>query len=589
MQNALAEAMRHHGAGRLREAEALYRQVLAVEPTHAIALHHLGIVAHQTGRQEMGIELLRQTIKQRPDWPEAHSNLGNLLRGNGQFDEAITVCRRAIALKPDFAEAFNNLGFALQGKGQIDEAIGVLQRAIALNPNLAEAHNNLGNALKEKKQIREAVSCFRQGIALHPKSAEAHNNLGAVLSELGETLAAIAEFREAIALRPNYAIALNNLGCALKDLGQDEQAIAVFRQAIGHSSALAEGHSNLAGALGNLGRNEEAIAASREAIAQSPTLAAAHMSMGIALLSSGDFEQGWNEYEWRCRHEGFRVPERAHGQPVWDGSPLEGRSLLIYTEQGLGDSIQFVRYLPLLIQQGSKVVIECQAEVERLVRLTGWDCQIVKRGEPLPHFDLHCPLLSLPRAFGTTLSNLPSEVPYLKADAEDAKMWQHRLAERDRLKVGLVWAGSAGHKNDRNRSMGLSQLGALRHVPGVRFFSLQKGELGVQYETEGAPLELINWTAELGDLADTAALISNLDLVIAVDTGVAHLAGALSKPVWVLLPAVADWRWLREGEDSPWYPTMRLFRQKSAGDWAGVVDRVAETLAEFGQERVRNR
>ena len=644
-------ALRHHQSGRLQEAERLYRQILARQPEHAVAMHHLGVIAHQTGRNDIAVGLLRRALALYPDWPEAHSNLGNVLRDNGQLDEAIAACRQAIALRPNYPEAHNNLGFALTAKGQFDEAIAVCRQAIALKPNFADAYNNLGNALKDSSQLDEAIAAFRQAIALKPNLAEAHSNLGNALADKGQLDEAIAAFRRAIALRPeyakahgnlgialknkgqldeaiaacrlaialnpNYAEAHNNLGIALTDKGQlDEaiaayrragalnfnlpeahsnlgnaltdkgrldEAIAAYRQAIALKPNYAEAHSNLGNALTDKGQLDEAIAACRQAIALNPNFPEAHNNLAMVLLMQGDFERGWEEYEWRWKCKDFpsHLPNLA--QPQWDGCPLEGRTILLHAEQGFGDAIQFVRYLPLVQQRGGKIVIECHTQLQRLFQImAGRECQIVAEGQPLPIFDLHCPLLSLPRVFQTTLTNLPQIVPYLHADAEDAKRWRHRLDELGpSVKVGLAWAGRPTHKDDRNRSMKLARLAPLGQVPGVRFFSLQKGDAAAQAKTPPAGMELVDWTEELKDFADTAALIANLDLVIAVDTAVVHLAGAMGKPVWTLLPFVSDWRWLLERDGSPWYPTMRLFRQSSLGDWDRVIARVAEALSHW--------
>ena len=451
VQQQFESGVSHHQAGRLAEAERIYRQVLAQQPNHADALHMLGMLAGQTG----------------------------------QLDAAEDLIRRAIRLKPDYAEAYNNLGNALKGKRRLDEAIAAYRQAIALRPNFAEAHSNLGNSLRDKGQLDEAIAAYRQAIALNPNYADDHHNLA------------------------------------------------------------------------------------------------------IALLARGDFQRGWEEYEWRWKCKDFPVPRRNFTQPQWDGFPLEARTILLHTEQGFGDALQFIRYVPLVAQRGGRIIVQCQAELERLFQTMADRCQIVASGQPLPAFDLYCPLLSLPRVFGTTLANLPHILPYLHADAEEAKRWQHRLADYSPfVKVGLCWAGRPTHTNDRNRSMKLARLAPLGQVSRVRFFSLQKGEAAAEGKTPPAGMELVDWTEELKDFADTAALIANLDLVIAVDTAVVHLAGAIGKPVWMLLSFVPDCRWLLEREDSPWYPSMRLFRQSSWGDWDSVITRVADALSLWIKNRV---
>ncbi|HEX4054423.1 MAG TPA: tetratricopeptide repeat protein [Tepidisphaeraceae bacterium] len=555
---AMPIALQHHQAGRLAEAEAIYCQVLAGQPNHPDALHLLGDIALQTGRLDMAIVSIRRAVAANPGIAEFHNSLGNALNEKKLFDEAITALRRAIQIKPAYAEAQNNLGISLRGKGLLDESIAAYRQAIAFSPKYAEAHSNLGNALKDQKKLDEAIAAFHAAIALNPKSPEVHNNLGVALRQNGQLAEAVAAYQRALALRPNHAETHSNLGVALRDQGQLNEAIAAYEQAI----------------------------------ALRPSYAEAHYNLSLALLARGDLQQGWDEYDWRGKCEDISPP-RNFTRPPWDGCPLEGRTILLYTEQGFGDALQFVRYLPLVARRGGKIIVGCQAELQRLFQTAAAECQIVVPGEFLPPFDFHCSLLSLLRVFGTTLANIPNIVPYLRADAEDIRRWQQRLANESPLvNVGLAWAGSPRHKNDRNRSTTLARLAPLGEVPGVRFVSLQKGEPAIIMSTAAAEserkissagLQLVDWTQELKDFGDTAGLIANLDLVIAVDTAVAHLAGAMGKPVWTLLPFAPDWRWMLEREDSPWYPTMRLFRQKTLGDWKEVIDRVARALSDYSR------
>jgi tetratricopeptide (TPR) repeat protein len=580
IQQAFDLALQHHQAGRLQEAEQLYRQVLAQQPERADAMHNLGLIAHQVGRNDVAVELIRRAIVLNPNNAEAYNNLGNVLKNKGEFDDAIDAYRRAIALNPNFPEVHSNLGNALKDKGQLEEAIAAYRQAIALNPNLPGVHNNLGNALKDKGQLDEAIAAYRQAIALNPNFPEVHSNLGNALKDKGQLEEAIAAYRRAIALRPNYAEAHSNLGNALKERGQLDEAIAAYRRAIALRPNYAEAHNNLGGVLIDQGRLDEAIAAYRRAIAFRPGYPEAHSNLSLSLLTSGDFQQGWEEHEWRWKCKDFSSPRRNFAQGQWDGCPLENRTILLHAEQGAGDAIQFIRYLPLVAQRGGRIIIECHTELQRLFRTMAGSHQVMAPTQPMPAFDLHCPLVSLPRVFGTNLGNIPKDVPYLHPDAEDAGRWQHRPGEQaPAVKVGLGWAGNPRHKNDRNRSIKLARLAPLGQLPGVRFFSLQKGAAAAEAKTPPPGMELVDWTEELKDFADTAALIANLDLVIAVDTAVVHLAGAMGKPVWTLLPFNSDWRWLLERQDSPWYPTMRLFRQPSRGDWDGVMTRVVEALS----------
>ncbi|MGD0387896.1 MAG: tetratricopeptide repeat protein [Tepidisphaeraceae bacterium] len=552
IQQAFDLALQHHQAGRLREAEQLYRQILARQPEHADAMHLRGVIAHQMGRNDVAVDLIRRAIALNPNSAEAHSNLGIVLKDKGILDEAIVACRQAIRLKPDFAEAHTNLGNALQSKGRLDEAVASHRQAIRLKPESAEAHSNLGGALKDNGQLDEAVAACRQAIALRGNYAEAHNNLGNALTDKGQLDEAIAACRQAVALKPNLPEAHNNLGNALRDKGQFNEALAAYRQAIVLRPSYAEAHFNLA----------------------------------LALLLRGDFQAGWEEYEWRWKCKDFSSPVRDLPGPQWDGSPMQGRVILLYAEQGLGDALQFIRYLPLVEERGGKIIVECQAELQRLFQTMAGRCQVVASGQPLPDFDLHCPLLSLPRVFGTNLANIPNIVPYLSPDPALVDAWSRTLGHPDgQLRVGLAWAGSARFKHDRTRSLNLQQLAPLLTARGVKFYSLQKGPAGEQAIHPAMELELIDLGPELSDFADTAAVMSLMDLIITTDTSVPHLAGALGRPVWAMLQFAPDFRWLLEREDSPWYPTMRLFRQATPGDWDGVIRRVAAELSRHKSNR----
>jgi Flp pilus assembly protein TadD len=464
----------------------------------------------------------------------------------GRLAEAEKIYRQVLARQPNHADALNLLGVLAVQVGQSQLAVELIRRATAICSTNAFYHGNLGNALTELGQLDQAIASYRQAVRLQPESADVHYNLGIALQRKGQLDEAIAAYRRAVRINPDYSEAHYNLAIAFKDARRLDEAIASYRQTIRLKPDDARTHNNLA----------------------------------LALLTRGDFQRGWEEHEWRWKCKDFPSPARNFAQPQWDGYPLENRTILLHTEQGLGDAIQFIRYLPLVARRGGRIIVECDTELQRLFRTMAGNYPIVAPSQPLPVFDFHCPLLSLPRVFGTNLANIPKDVPYLHADAEDAGRWQHRLAGHSPLvKVGLGWAGDPAHKNDRNRSMKLARLAPLGQVPGVRLFSLQKGAAGAEAKTPPPGMELIDWTQELKDFADTAALISNLDLVIAVDTAVAHLAGAMGKPVWTLLPFASDWRWLLKRQDSPWYPTMRLFRQPHIGDWDSVISTVVEALS----------
>jgi hypothetical protein len=394
----------------------------------------------------------------------------------------------------------------------------------------------------EKGSLDEAVAEFEQAIQIKSDVALIHYNLGNTLMALCEFDRAMDSFERAIQLKPDFAESLNNQGCAL-------QAKCRFDEAIVHH---------------------------QQAIQIKPDLANAHHNLGMAFLKLGDFKRGWAEYEWRWKS--LELPQAPQfSQPRWDGTPLNGRTILLFAEQGFGDTIQFIRYAPLVAQLGGRVILQCPPELSRLLQDVPGIEQIITRSDSLPAFDLHYPLMSLPLAFGTELDSIPLQIPYLTPDPALTKQWQARIARAPQgFKVGLAWAGSPKLKGDRLRSINLQQLSPLFEIPGVDLLSLQKREPAKQ--PSSAALKLIDWTQDLRDFADTAALIANLDLVIAVDTAVVHLAGALGKPVWVLLPFAADWRWMLNRTDSPWYPTMRLFRQTENGDWSGPVKSVADSL-----------
>jgi tetratricopeptide (TPR) repeat protein len=619
IQQAFDVGMQHHQAGRLREAETFYRQVLALQPMHADATHLLGVIAHQVGRSHVAVDLIRQAIALRPNFPiaqfnlgvslkeigrldeavkafqaaialkpdyaDAYSNLAVVLGDNGQLDDSISAFHRAIALRPDDAESHSNLGVALGKKGRTGEAIAAFHRAITLRGNYAEAYENLGVALGNKGQLDNAIAAYRQAIALNPNLPQAQNYLGFALIEKGQLDEAIAALEQAVTLRPGYTEALSNLGVALYNRGQPEQAVAVYRQAIAHNPNLSEVYNNLGSALMDVGRLDEAVAAFRQAISLNPSFAEAHHNLSFALLQQGDFQIGWREHEWRLKCKNSSAA-RNFDHVQWDGSPLEARSILLHVEQGVGDTIHFIRYLPLVARQAGKVIVECQPELRRLFESQAWKCSVVVRGEPLPHFDVHCPLPSLPLAFGTTLETIPNSTPYLKPDPMLIENWRQKIDySGPQLKVGLVWAGNPEFKKDRTRSLDLQRLAPLAQVRDVQFFSFQKGPAAKQMSKAPEGLNLIDLARDLNDFADTAAAISLMDLVITTDTSVPHLAGALGKTVWVMLEFMPYCRWLLDREDSPWYPTMRLFRQPSPGDWDSVLARVVDALSHLVKNR----
>jgi tetratricopeptide (TPR) repeat protein len=503
---ALALVERYRSEGQLKEAEAICRRILEVQPNLPEAAHLLALIAHQNGKLADAIEHLRCAIKIAPEVALFHANLAEMLRLSGAPERAAEEARRALDIEPDMPLALSNLGVVLYELGKYEDAAQTQRRAIAANPNFADAHTNLGNALYSLKQFDEAISAYNR----------------------------------AIELRPNYADAWANLGTALHHSGRFGEGVTAFRRAI----ALSPNHAN------------------------------AHSGLGILLLMRGDFAEGWEEYEWRLRSTERKGPRFPQAQ--WQGENLKGKHIYVQAEQGFGDTLQFVRYIPLLAARAGEVTLRVHQQLVTLLRKSLPAITVLgDRGDPSPyHYDIA--LLSLPRLFKTRLETIPANVPYLHPPPECVLRWKKRFASMQGVKIGLVWAGNPEHVNDRRRSLDPSALVPLLAMRGVSFVSLQVGRsaAGLKHLEHGQA-HIDDLSGELVEFCDTAGAIAALDLVITVDTSVAHLAGALGAPVWTLLSYVNDWRWMLEREDCLWYPTMRLFRRKGEESWSQVIQRVA--------------
>ncbi|HEY1857839.1 MAG TPA: tetratricopeptide repeat-containing glycosyltransferase family protein [Acidocella sp.] len=467
----------------------------------------------------------------------------------------------------------------MQDLGQLDDAVAACKNALRLKPDFVVAHYNLGNMLKALGCLDDAVASYNNAISCKPDFAEAHCSLGTTLKALGRLDEAITAYDNAILCKPDFAEAHSNLGTALQELGRLDEAVSAYNTAILCKPDFAEAHSNLGNTLKNLGRLDEAIAAYNTAIGCKPDYAQAHFNLGIGLLLAGDFSNGWTEYDWRWRGGVKEQKPKDVSTPEWRGEDLNGRTILLHAEQGLGDTIQFCRYAPLVAASGGRVVLEAPRSLLRLLAgLQGVD-RLIATGDPLPAFDFHCKLMSLPNVFGTTLATIPASIPYLPVEAALRQHWQQRLGPVAGRRVGIVWAGNPKHQNDRNRSLPFTALAPLWNIPGIDWYSLQVGER--RADLDAALLGTIeDLSPDLDDFAETAAAISQLDLLLTVDTAVAHLAGAIGCPAWVMLPLAPDWRWLTERQDNPWYPSARLFRQAERGAWGGVVHNIAAALAE---------
>ncbi|HVA48469.1 MAG TPA: tetratricopeptide repeat protein [Pirellulales bacterium] len=565
--------------GKPDETVAAYRRAVTLKPEFAQAQNSLGIALAQQGHSQEAEQCFAEAVRAQPDFAHAHNNLGNALKEQGRRDEALACYQQAVALKPDFAEAYNNLGNVQRDLGQLDDAIANCRQALRLKPDLADAHNNLGAAYSAQRHWEEAAASYRQAIALRPNHAEAHSNLGNALRELGRIQEAILSLRQALQLKSDFAEAHGGLAMALTQQGDLDGALESCREALRLRPDLASAHLSMGFILSELGRRSEALACCEKALELQPDMPDARKNRSLVLLLEGKLAEGWAEYEWRWKCP--ELPERPFPQPLWDGTPLDGKTIMLHAEQGFGDTLHFVRYARLVRERGGRVIVVCQRPLVTLLRRCEGVEQVLAQGDPLPPFDVHAPLLSLPRIFGTTLDNIPADVPYLNSDPQIVARWRDELSGVSEFKIGIAWQGSRTHRRDRGRSIPLSYFAPLAAQSGVRLYSLQKNFGQEQLGEVSFGGRIIDLAPRLESFVDTAAVMENLDLVICCDTSVAHLAGALARPVWVAVATVPDWRWLLDRDDTPWYPTMRLFRQHRRGDWHDVFVRITSALAEL--------
>lgn len=516
-----------------------------------------------------------------PPWPEqaeAYYKRAGALKDERRFAEALAAFDNAIALKSDYAQAHNGRGIVLANLNRLVEAVDSFDRAIGLEPAYAEAHNNRALVLQDLGRLGEALVSLDRAIALKPDNARAQNNRGVVLHGLKRDDEALASHDRAIALQADYAEAHYNRGVLLQELDRLDEALASFDRAIALKSDYAAAHNNRGTTLNHLNRLDEALGALDRAIALSGGFPEAYVNKSYCLLRMGRFDEGWRLHEWRKTTE-RPVGHRSFPQPLWLGKqPIEGKTIFVHWEQGFGDTLQFCRYGMLLRARGANVAMAVQEPLHRLVSRSMPNIQVLKNDIMPAAFDYHCPLLSLPLALGTTLANVPAAVPYLFADEERTKVWDARLPPRTKPRIGIAWSGNAKQKNDFNRSIGLAAFAPIL-AADAHWVSLQKEVRDVDRPLLEGFHQISHYGELLTDFSDTAAVIAGLDLVIAVDTGVAHLACAMGKPVWLLVAYTADWRWLVDRDDCPWYPTARLFRQQAPHAWDDVVARVVEALS----------
>jgi tetratricopeptide (TPR) repeat protein len=585
------KAVELHLLGRLADADFLYRAVLAEVPLHTGALQMLSAIHHQKGEPAAALALLERIIALNPGDAAAHVNRGIALSALERLKEALASYDRAIALKSDYAQAYFGRGVMLQALERHTEALASYDRALALKGDHAATHFNRGTALLDLERPDEALASYDLALALEPNYVKAHINRGVSLCALKRYEEALASCEKAIALKPDYAEAHNNCATALNELKRCEEALARCHTAIALKPDYAEAYNNRGSALGGLKRYDEALASYDKAIALRADCADAHVNRGILLMLLGRYEEGFPEYEFRPTSPNRRTTPSSV-KPVWLGrESIAGKTLLIREEQGIGDMLQFCRYAKTAESLGAKVMLSARPALHRLLKQLGPAITIVSENDEPPSFDYQCRLMSLPLAFKTTLSGLVPIAPYLSAEAERIRKWRAILGD-DGFKIGICWQGRMlPYAPLLDRSCALSEFSFLARIPGVRLISLQKAS-----ETEtlrdvraGMKVEILGPEFDAGPDAflDTAAVMETLDLVISVDSAIAHLAGALARPTWVLLKYVSDWRWLIERSDSPWYPTMRLFRQTQPGDWRSAFAAVETALTESVRQKPR--
>ncbi len=535
----------------IHAARAAYQKVCELAPNDANAWLALGEVSGMMRDVQGAEKAYQQALSFNRDLPQAHLNLGRLAARRGQWPVAEEHQRALLDLQPNNLRTYLELGVTLEGQGKQDEAESIYRQALSMDDSRAELHVALGRVLREQGQFAEAKPLIQRALQISPDMALGHLEKAHLLRREKKYEAALEAYQQFGRLAPQERLSFL---------------------------------SNCGGVLAELERTEEALSCYDQLVKEFPQSADAHLARAMQLLVLGRFEEGLREYEWRRASAEWRNGDRGYStlQPLWQGEPLQGEKMLVYVEQGFGDTLQFCRYLPKLAEMGATVHFHCQPELYGLLSSLAGVAQLETRDfnkvDP-SGFDYYVPIMSLPYLLDTNADNIPADTPYLQADSERKSYWQQRLAQGS-FKVGVVWAGSGGHLKDKRRSLNLSELAPLSELNNIAWYSLQKGAAEQQLADEDSVLEITNLSAQINDFSDTAAIIANLDLVISVDTSVAHLAGALGVPAWVMLFNGPDWRWQLKREDSPWYSTLRLFRQPPGEEWSTVVESIATALKE---------
>jgi len=569
-----------HQRGNLNDAQNIYEQILSIQENNFDALQLLGALFAQVKKYPQAIKFLSKAIIVDPNHAGCFSNLGISFQKLRRLEEALSSYDKAISLQADYAEAYSNRGAVLQELKRFDEALSSYDKAISIKGDYAEAFNSRGTVLEELKRLEEALSSYHKAISINKDFTESYYNRGNVLHKLKRLEEALSSYDKAISLHEDYAEAYSNRGLVLQDLKRLEEALSSYDKAISLHEDYAEAYSNRGTVLEELKRLDEALSSYEKAISINKDYAEAYWNSSICYLLAGNFNEGWARYEWRWQSKSISKTAgiRKFSQPLWLGTEvLKDQTIFLYAEQGLGDTIQFSRYVSLVAGLGAKVVLEVQPSLVKLLSYLEGISQIISKGDKLPNFDYQCPLMSLPLAFKTELKTIPSVSKNISTDEKKVEKWQAILGEKTKPRVGIVWSGAVNHKNDLQRSLKLSQL--ITHLPSdYEYLSLQKEISDVDKEVLIECCKIKHFGDDLKDFTDTAALCELIDIVISVDTSVAHLAGTLGKNTWVLLPYSPDWRWLLDRNDSPWYSSVKLYRQEKINDWESALVNIESDL-----------
>lgn len=605
--------------GLFEEAVDLFETAVKLNNLSAPSYSNLGNALLQLQRPQEALQAYQNAVKVQPDYVTGHFNLGSLLSSLHRVEEALAAYDQAITLDPKHISALQNRGLIHLGRkdhlqaiadfnqiltanpghvdsllnrglayyenGQFIEAIQNYNDLLKIEPGNVDVHCYQGMAFYKLGMYEQAVTSYGNGLRINNDSTKALNNRGAALYRLGQYEAALSNYDRAILLQPDYAEAHSNRGALLHEMSRYQEALASHDQALVIDPQYATAHCNRGMLLLDMLRHDEAMESYDKALAIDPEYAEAHWNQSLCRLRMGDFEQGWEQYEWRWKVDSIARLKRQFSQPTWLGEgSISGKTILLHADQGLGDTIQFCRYAQLLANQNATVLLEVPLPLKSLLNGLSGVQQVIGAGEALPEFDMHCPIMSLPFACKALAESIPSAIPYISAQQEYIEKWASRLESKQGLRIGIVWAGSSAHANDRKRSIALEKLQPLLALDH-QFFSLQK-ELRPTDQEFLQRSGIIHLGEELQDFSDTAAVMELLDLVISVDTAVVHLAGAMGKLVWIMLPYSPDWRWPVDSDTSLWYPTATLLRQPDAGDWDGVVNAMTAALASFDAEEV---